>query len=145
MPEIEFVMVADHAEVINGKLYLMGGGWTDLRRPSSVDGQSPPPTHMSIVASVLVGWTETNQAHKLDIRVEDSDATIKLAELETVIEMGRPAGIPPGSDQRALLAVNAGLAFPKPGTYRVLATLGDDTKLATFRVHDLTAHLGSSG
>lgn len=138
MPEIEFLMVADHAEVVNGKLYLMGGGWTDLRRPRQGAGESSPPTHMSIVASILVGWTETNEVHQLHIAIEDADATERLAEIETAIEMGRPPGIPPGSDQRALLAVNAGLVFPRPGGYRVVAKLGDHTRSVTFRVHDIT-------
>ena len=29
-PTIEFVILAEHAEVIHGKLYLMGGGWENI-------------------------------------------------------------------------------------------------------------------
>ena len=30
-PEVDFLVLADHAEVVGGKLYMMGGGW-DIRR-----------------------------------------------------------------------------------------------------------------
>ncbi len=145
MPEIEFLILADHAEVVNGKLYMMGGGWSDLQRVPTAEGQPPPPSHLSVAVSVLVGWNETNRTHHLRLTIENDDATQKLAELEGDIEVGRPPGIPPGSDQRAMLAVSAGVAFPGPGTYRVVATLADKARSVTFRVHDVQARgtLGS--
>lgn len=137
MPEIEFLILADRAEVVNGKLYMMGGGWSDLQRVPAAADQPPPPSHLSVAVSVSVGWNETNQTHRLRLTIENEDSTQKLAELEGDIEVGRPPGIPPGSDQRALLAVSAAVAFPSPGTYRVVAELAGRSRWVGFRVHDV--------
>lgn len=137
MPEIEFLILADRAEVVNGKLYMMGGGWSDLQRMPAAENQPPPPSHLSVAVSVSVGWNETNETHHLRLTIENEDATQRLAEVEGDIEVGRPPGIPPGSDQRALLAVSAAVAFPSPGAYRVMATLAGESRSVTFRVHDV--------
>ena len=31
--EIGFLMLSDHSEAVNGKLYMVGGGWNVLRLP----------------------------------------------------------------------------------------------------------------
>jgi len=33
--EFDYALLADHAEVINGKLYLMGGGWDVRHAPQA--------------------------------------------------------------------------------------------------------------
>jgi hypothetical protein len=137
VPDIEFLILADRAEVVNGKLYMMGGGWSDLQRMPAAEDQPPPSSYLSIAVSVSVGWNETNETHRLTLTIENDDSSQQLAQLEGDIEVGRPPGIPPGSDQRALLAVSAAVAFPSPGTYRVVATLAGKTRTVTFRVHDM--------
>ncbi len=139
LPEIEFLILADRAEVLNGKLYMMGGGWSDLQRMPGEGDQPPPPSLLSIAVSVLVGWNETNETHRLRLVIENEDATEKLAELEGDIEVGRPPGILPGSEQRALLAVSAAVPFPSAGTYRVVASLAGKSRSVAFRVRDLPA------
>ena len=47
MPEIEYIVNADHAEAINGKLYLHGAGWADLQQAVGPTGQRPSPTSAS--------------------------------------------------------------------------------------------------
>ncbi|MER3395907.1 MAG: hypothetical protein C4318_00350 [Acidimicrobiia bacterium] len=136
MPEIEFLILADSAEVVNNKLYMMGGGWNNIQRRAGADGMAPPSV-FSVAISVLVGWHETNVKHKLHLRIEDEDATQCLAELYADFEVGRPSGIAPGSDQRALLAITASVAFPSAGIYRVLAEVGDSSRSVSFQVHDL--------
>lgn len=139
MPDIEFLILADLAEVVNNKLYMMGGGWNHIQRPASVGGAGPPPSVFSVAISVLVGWNETNQKHNLRLTIEDGDATQCLAEMKADFEVGRPPGIPPGSDQRALLAISASVTFPSPGVYRVLAAMGERSRSVSFWVHDLPA------
>lgn len=135
MPEIEYLLLADHAEAANGKLTVMGASWTDAWRPRPPDAP-PPITHFGIGVSVLVPWTETNRTHHLVLTVEHEDGAINLGPIETDLEIGRPPGIPHGSDQRAVLAVNADVQFPAPGGWRVVARLGEQTKTVSFRVHD---------
>jgi hypothetical protein len=136
VPQIELLTVANHAEAVNGLLYLSGAGWTDLRRP--VGPQGPPVNHFGIGIAVLVGWEETNHRHRIDLRMESADG-VQLMSMQADLEMGRPPGLAPGSDLRGVMAINAELQFPAAGIYRVIATVGDNPRSVTFRVHDVPA------
>jgi hypothetical protein len=137
MPKIEYLAVADHAEAINGKLYLHGAGWTDITQLVGPGGR-PAIVHMGLAASVLVGWTETNRRFPFELAVVHEDGD-ELAKINAQIEAGRPTGIPEGSDLRNVLAVNAEMQFPKAGTYELRAKLGEQQRSVTFRVRRPTA------
>ena len=134
MPQIELLTVANHAEAINGLLYLSGAGWTDLVRPVQLGGQIPV-NHLGIGVAILVSWNETNQRHHVVIRIEDADGKA-LVNVEGDIEMGRPPGLTPGSDLRGVMAINGEVQFPATGIYRVVASVAQDVRSVTFRVHD---------
>ena len=133
MPEIEYVTVADHADAINGKLYLHGAGWSDILQPAGPDGR-PAVVHMGIAVSVLVGWNETNRRFPLAIKIVHEDGD-ELAMIAAQIEAGRPPGITHGTDFRNFLAIVANLTFPKYGRYDVRAELEGAHRSVTFRVH----------
>lgn len=135
MPTIEFLLLANHAEAVNGLLYLSGACWTDQWRGDIPPGSPPPQTPMAIGASILVPWTETNRSHRFTITIESEDGR-QVAQVGGDLEVGRPPGIPSGSDQRAVLAVNASLQFPRPGGYRLVGNVGEDTRTVSFRVND---------
>jgi uncharacterized protein DUF6941 len=135
MPEIELLTVANHAEAINGLLYLSGAGWTDLRRPMPPQGP-PPINHLGLGIAVLVAWSETNQPYRVTVRIENADGG-ELMNIQADVEMGRPPGLVPGSDLRAVIAVNGELQFPAAGIYRVVAAVGEQQRSVTFRVHDV--------
>lgn len=132
MPEIEFVTVANHAEVLNGLLYLQGAGWTDMQLPIQPNGL-PGVVHFGIAVSILIGWNETNQRFPLTIKVlhEDGDELINIA---AQAEAGRPAGARPGTDLRSALAINAQVQFPRPGGYELRAELVGNVRSVAFRV-----------
>lgn len=134
MPQIELLTVANHAEAINGLLYLSGAGWTDLLRPVQPGGQIPV-NHIGIGVAILVSWNETNQRHHIVLRVENADGNV-LVNVEGDIEMGRPAGLAPGSDLRGVMAISGEVQFPTTGIYRVVATVADSMRSVTFRVRD---------
>lgn len=134
MAEIEFLLIANHAEAYAGTLTVMGAGWTDHWRGPYPPGQ-PPLTHFGIGVGVLVPWTETNRRHHLVMRLEAEDGHV-VATVEGDLELGRPPGIPPGSDQRAVMALNVDTQLPGPGGYRIAAELGQNVKSVSFRVHD---------
>ncbi|MBA2609127.1 MAG: hypothetical protein H0U92_09325 [Actinobacteria bacterium] len=137
MPEVENLMLANHAEAHDGLLYLMGAGWNDLRQ-MVVPGQPAPPFHIGIGLSILVGWNETNRRHHVVLYVEPEDGGDPLVQVEADLEVGRPAGAIEGSDQRTVLALNGIVTFPTPGGYRLVAQLGEDTRAVSFRVHQDT-------
>lgn len=132
MPEIEYVTVADHAEAINGKLYLHGGGWSDVVQPAGLEGQ-PGIVHFAIAASIIVGWNETNRRFPFVITIVHEDGD-EIAKIVAQLEAGRPPGITIGTDFRNILAVQANIAFPKTGRYDVRAELDGQTRQVTFRV-----------
>jgi hypothetical protein len=141
MPEIEYVTVADHAEAVNGKLYLLGAGWSDIVQPVGPNGQ-PGVVHMGIAVSIRVGWNETNRRFPLTITVVHEDGD-EIAKLPAQIEAGRPPGSIPGTDFRSLLAVSANLIFPKLGRYEVRADLEDQQRHVTFRVYAVPPIFGT--
>lgn len=135
MPTLEYLTLANHAEAVNGLLYLSGAGWTDHSRPTPTEDLQVS-SHFGIGVSVLVPWTETNAPHPLTVRVETEDGDTIL-DATGNIEVPRPLGIPPGSDQRAVLAVNVDIHFESAGGYRVVAEMAEQRKIVSFRVHDI--------
>jgi hypothetical protein len=135
--QIDVLILANHAEAINGLLYLSGGGWTDAHRQIR-DGIAPT-NHFGIGISVRVPWHATNQPHKFVLEVQNEDATVTIMRAEGDINIGRPPQLAPGDIQHAVLAINVDTVFPAPGGYRVIATLNGGQSIATwpFRVHDI--------
>ncbi|HVA60350.1 MAG TPA: hypothetical protein VNG13_07410 [Mycobacteriales bacterium] len=133
MPQIEFVTMANHAEAINGLLYLQGAGWSELQLPAGPQGQ-PGIVHVGIGVSILVGWNETNVRYPLRLRITHEDGS-DLVNIDAAVEAGRPTGIPAGSDIRTVLAINGELQFPQAGGYELRAELDGQLRTASFRVH----------
>ena len=48
------LMLADSAQAVEGKLYILGGGWSLV---------GPEPTPMAIALKIEVPWDETNRRH----------------------------------------------------------------------------------
>lgn len=128
--EVEWLILADSAQVLGGKLFLLGGGWDVL----TVNSGFPLDQRCAVAAAFRVPWNDTNQRHQIQIEIEDEDGQHKLATVGGEIEVGRPPGTPPGQDQRVQLAADFALRIEKPGTYRIVAKVGEATEYTTFRV-----------
>ena len=128
--ETEWIILADHAEVINNKLYLMGGGWETL-----TVNQEMPFTHpLAVAVSFSVPWNETNQQHDIEVELADQDGNTR-AKIEAQVEVGRPPGIPLGHAQRVPLALSLPLTFDKLGTYVVTSRVeGQVSRTSRFNV-----------
>jgi hypothetical protein len=137
MPQLEYAVIANHAEAINGLLYLQGAGWTDTQQPIGPGGQ-PGIVHFGLAVSILVGWNETNRRFPLKLAVVHEDGA-ELAVVHAQVEAGRPPGLPAGSDIRSVIAVNAEVQFPRPGTYEFRAELDGKARSTTFRVRNALA------
>lgn len=118
---VEWIIIADSAEVVNGKLYLLGGGWDRL----VVNQAFPFQQVISIAVSFTVGWDETNISQPMEIRIEDMEGK-QLARVNGNIEAGRPRGITPGQSQRVQFAFRLPLRFEKPDTFSVTAYINDE-------------------
>lgn len=121
-PTIDFIILADRAEVLNGKLYMMGGGWERL----NVRDFAQPQT-IGCALGVIVPWNATNQRHSLTLRIETEDrAEVAGSHVEAAFTTGRPALLEDAQPQRVTFAVGRTLILPGPGQYRVVVTLNDD-------------------
>ncbi len=123
---VEWIIMADSAEVVNRKLYLMGGGWDRL----IVHQPFPAQQLISIAVSFAVGWEETNIPHPMEIQINDEEGK-QLARMEGKIEAGRPTGISPGQGQRVQLAFKLPLRFEKEGNFTVTAMINDEIAAET--------------
>ena len=112
--EIEFLIIADAVEAVNGKLYMMGGAWDRWTSRSY-----PSPMRLGIAVGLLVPWDETNEKQGVRLSVTDADGKPVVPDIDGQIEVGRPPGMTPGSTQRTLLTINAGFPLPRPGRYVV--------------------------
>ncbi len=134
MASIDFLFLANHAELQNGLLYASGAGWSDLFRSPDKEGRLPV-NHFGIAVSVSVPWDETNQPHRLALSIDQEGGEV-LSRVETDVEVGRPPRLPAGSEQRVVLGLGVDIVFPTEGGYRVVATVDEDTRTVNFRVHD---------
>jgi hypothetical protein len=107
-------MLADHAQVADGKLFINGGGWT-------VTGPDPVPYGIGML--IDVPWDQTNAKHRavLELLTSDGDPVLIPADTgeeplraEMEFEVGRPPGIKPGTPLTVPFALNFAPAPPIP-------------------------------
>ena len=117
--EVEWLIIADAAQVVDNKLYIQGGGWDRIQINTFPQQQS-----IGIALALKVPWNETNQQHTfaIDIITEDGET---VAQFGGSFEVGRAPGIPNGQDQRIQMAVNAIMNFSAPGNFNVLARIDE--------------------
>lgn len=121
--EIDFLILADAAQVADGKLYLLGGGWDRL-----AVNALPAVQMAGIAVAVVVPWSETNIPHTMTLTIDDEDGAAVLPPVSVQVEVGRPPGLAAGADQRVLVAFNAQLNLPRLGGYAVTAALESGTQ-----------------
>lgn len=103
------LLLADAAQAVNGKLYVLGGGW-------SLTG--PEPSAMALAVKIEVPWDRANIKHRWLLQLLDEDgAAVELPSLaadaatqpiriEGEFEAGRPAGLKAGTPLDVTLAFN---------------------------------------
>lgn len=116
---IHALMLADSAQAVDGKLYILGGAWNVLRFP-----EFPAQLIVGIAVAIDVDWNETNTRHHLDVHFEDADGNRMDPTIGADFEAGRPPGAMPGTDLRIVFAVNGPLAIRTPGQYSAVASIG---------------------
>lgn len=112
------LMLADAAQVAEGKLNVLGGGWCHT---------GPQPTPFALAGIIEVPWAETNRNHTFTFELIDIDGAPVIVDgpegeqplvIEGGFEVGRPMGVRPGSYQPIPLALNSGpLPLPTGGHF----------------------------
>jgi len=129
-PYVDFLILADRAEAVNGKLYLMGGAWDQytLGTPTTL-------ARFGVAVAVNVPWTHTNEHHRLELRIDDADGRAVTPVLPFDFQVGRPPLLAPGAEQRLLWAINGDWRLGSAGAYAVVAALdGLDRRRTGFQL-----------
>jgi Family of unknown function (DUF6941) len=114
-PEIDYLLVADRAEVVNGKLYLMGGSW-DRIQPQ----QFPHRMMLGIAIGVRIPFAYTDDQHTVAVELLHGDT--RLIGFEAKLATGRPPGMA-GMDMLVPMAFNIPIAIPGEGQVAVKAVI----------------------
>jgi hypothetical protein len=123
------LLLADSAQVSEGKLYILGGGW-------SVTG--PLPTPSAVAIKIDVPWDGANVVHRFELQLLTADGPpVKLPtvggleeeiKVEGDFEVGRPPGLRPGTPIDVPLAVNIGpMPLPPDSRYVWKLSIDGDT------------------
>lgn len=99
------MLLCDYAEELNGKLYIMGGGWSRLTR-------FMPVANMALAIKVEVPWDRANIQHNIKaLLVNEDGEPVSLGDppqqiqVEGGLEVGRPPGLRAGTPIDATLAL----------------------------------------
>jgi hypothetical protein len=123
------MLLCDAAQVADGKLYVLGGGW-------SMTGPDPVPS--AIALKIDVGWHEADLTHHVELFLEDADARPVMVETNEGTQpvevrgeftVSHPTAIPEGSPIDVALAVNMGPIPLTPGTRYVWRLMIDGEAL----------------
>ena len=134
--EVDFMILADGAQAVGGKLFMLGGGWTHLFVPQFPGKPAAP---FAVAVGITVPFNLTNRRFSFALELTDSDGGRVGDVLTAEMEQGRPPGLRPGTSQPILIAVNAQPEFPGPGRYTFNATIdGELLRSASFEAVPLT-------
>lgn len=126
--KVGFMMLADHSEAVNGKLYTNGGGWNVLRFP-----ELPHDWGFHIALGIDVGWDETNRRHSLNLTIQDPDGVELNEGFSAEFETGRPPGMPAGQEQRLVMSIGTTATFTTAGPHAAVVQLnGEEMGRARF-------------
>jgi hypothetical protein len=108
------MLLADSAQVADGKLYILGGGW-------SVTGPGPVPSAVAI--KIEVDRHEVDRLHHWELVLEDEDGRPVLlgdenpqtVEVRGDFSVGAPEGVPAGTPVDVPIAINFGPLPLAPG------------------------------
>jgi hypothetical protein len=100
---------------------MLGGGFDRL---GVVDFQKP--AAFSIAVGLLVPWHFANRQLSIRLKLEHEDGTVIQPAINAQMAVGRPPEAVVGQSFRAVLAVNGEWLLAGPGTFRVVATLGEN-------------------
>jgi hypothetical protein len=122
------MLLADYAVVSDGKLTIVGGGWSQT---------GPEPAAFGIGLLIQVPWDQANTMHAFSVELVDSDGAEVVLEddddEQTVafggeFEVGRPPGLKPGTPLDFPVAVNSTPLPLEPGRYEWRLTIDGNSR-----------------
>ena len=121
------LLLCDAAENVGGKLYILGGGWSQVTADA--------PFNMALAVLVAVPWDRTNHGIQVAAKLMTEDGEPVVIGEDPVgatgtFEIGRPPGTKPGTQFNAPLVLRFNGVALAAGGYRWEFDV-DGTQMAT--------------
>jgi hypothetical protein len=123
------MLLADYAVVSDGKLTIVGGGWSQT---------GPDPAAFGIGLLIQVPWDQANTPHTFAVELLDADGNPVSFETDDAdeqpvafggdFEVGRPPGLKPGTPLDFPVAVNSTPLPLEPGRYEWRLTIDGESR-----------------
>lgn len=125
------MLLCDAAQSVGGKLYILGGGWSQVSSAGFPGGLT-----MALAIKLAVPWDRANERIPVRVHLEGDQGGVfevegNAIEAQTELELGRPPGLRRGTDLDATLALNfAGLPLPVGGyVWRLIVDRSDKARI----------------
>jgi len=122
------MLLADYAQAADGKLNVIGAGWT-------ITGPQPVPSAIGLIFDVP--WDRSNESIEFRLELVDQDGNAVVTEtpdgpqpvsIDGQFEIGRPPGVKRGTPLTFPAAFNIGpLPLDPGGRYEWRLTVGDQS------------------
>ncbi len=138
-------MLADSAQAIGGKLFLMGGGWAVI---------GPQPSPSALAGIVQVAWDEANQNHTISFELFNADGKpfmvptpmgLQAFKIEMQFQVGRPPGVAAGTEFNVPIAINLAPLPLEPGQRYEWRVAIDGQQFPELRLAFSTRIAGAAG
>lgn len=126
------MLLADYVVVADGKLTIVGGGWSQT---------GPEPAPFGIGLLIQVPWDQANTPHQFKVELLDADGAAvsfdeddpdnesdQSVEFGGEFEVGRPPGLKPGTPLDFPVAVNSVPLPLEPGRYEWRLTIDEQSR-----------------
>lgn len=110
---VDCALLCDAVTIREGLLHILGGGITRANRVSF-----PAPLNMSLALRIMVHPTETQDAHKIQVRLMNEDGA-DVAQIDGEFQHSDPSAkdLALGEESAMALQIGFNLALPKAGAY----------------------------
>jgi hypothetical protein len=126
--KIEYALLADAAQAVGGKVFILGGGWNLFRAPNF-----PAPVQLAIAVGLGFTSDEVGIQFPLNVVIADEAGVPVVPEMKGQVETGQPApDVPKTASVKIPVAINISLSLPHPGTYGIVVTAGFATTQLSF-------------
>lgn len=106
--KIDFVLIADAVEAVNGKLFVMGGCWHTHSARSY-----PTNVRVGVAIGLEVEPSDIGRPHDVSVRVVDEKSQSTITEIEGQLEISTE------HKGKAIIAINSSVKLDASGKYAV--------------------------
>ena len=126
--KIEYALLADAAQAVGGKVFVLGGGWNLFRAANY-----PAPVHLAVAMGLGFTSDEVGIKYPLNVVIADEAGVPIIPEMKGQVETGQLApDVPKTASVKIPVAINVNMSLPHPGTYTVVVTAGSSKAQLSF-------------